>query len=79
MILAVSDQVWLAGIALLTLIFGIVNNIVNAWLANRNRNVTQVTTQQLSKALAENTALTQKASDVADKTHALVKSVVPDS
>lgn len=74
MIFAVSDKVWIDLIQLATLVVG----LVSVWMQQRNKGVTERTTKDISEALAENTAITQKAADRAEQTHNLVKTVVPE-
>lgn len=60
MLFAVSDQVWLALIALISSGFG----LVNVWMQQRNKGVTETHAKEISSALAENTAITQAAHDM---------------
>lgn len=62
MILAWSDQVWLAAIGALVTFFG----VVNTYLQNRNRTTTETKAKEITEALQENT-------DVTKETHAIVK------
>lgn len=64
MILAVSDQVWLAAIGAVVTFFG----VINTYLQQRNKGVTETKANEITAALQENT-------DVTKETHAIVKEV----